>query len=67
LIYATCSLEREENRDQVERFLSEHPQFRREPASGIPSSLLSAEGDLVIYPQLHGIDGAYAARLRRSA
>jgi 16S rRNA C967 or C1407 C5-methylase (RsmB/RsmF family) len=32
----------------------------------VPDSLTSAEGDLVILPQLHGMDGAYAARLRRS-
>ena len=27
---------------------------------------LLKEGDLLILPQLHGMDGAYAARLRRS-
>lgn len=66
LIYSTCSLEREENQDQVERFLSRHPEFHREELS-FPDSLLSSEGDLVILPQLHGMDGAYGARLRRSA
>jgi 16S rRNA (cytosine967-C5)-methyltransferase len=67
LIYCTCSLEPEENLHQVERFLGALPEFCREPAPQIPPSLMSAVGDLVILPQLHGIDGAYAARLRRSA
>jgi hypothetical protein len=31
-----------------------------------PPELLSPQGDLLILPQLHGMDGAYAARLRRS-
>jgi len=66
LIYSTCSVEREENLDQVERFLSGHGDFQREAAGDFPPELLSPQGDLLILPQLHGMDGAYAARLRRS-
>jgi 16S rRNA (cytosine967-C5)-methyltransferase len=67
LVYSTCSLESEENQAQVEDFLSRHPHFHREEATGIDGSLLSTKGDLTILPQIHGMDGAYAARLRRSA
>jgi 16S rRNA (cytosine967-C5)-methyltransferase len=67
LIYSTCSLEPEENRLQVERFLQRHPEFRREGTTAVSSELLSPEGDLMILPQKHGMDGAYAARLRRTA
>jgi 16S rRNA (cytosine967-C5)-methyltransferase len=65
LIYATCSLEPEENQEQVGRFLAARPEFRREPVDAFPRALLSEEGDLTILPQRHGMDGAYAARLRR--
>jgi 16S rRNA (cytosine967-C5)-methyltransferase len=65
LVYSTCSLEPEENEMQIERFLEEHPDFHREPGPVAALPLLSANGDLSILPQLHGIDGAYAARLRR--
>jgi 16S rRNA (cytosine967-C5)-methyltransferase len=67
LIYSTCSLEPEENQRQVEKFLRRHPNFRREPPATVPADLVSPEGDLVILPQRHGMDGAYAARLRRVA
>lgn len=67
LVYATCSLEPEENEQQVERFLAEHPGFRREPDPGADPSHLTPAGDLLLLPQRHGTDGAYAARLRRVA
>jgi 16S rRNA (cytosine967-C5)-methyltransferase len=68
LVYATCSLEREENTDQVEAFLQGHPDFRRAPAAdAVPAELVTADGDLQALPQRHAIDGVYAARLVRSA
>jgi 16S rRNA (cytosine967-C5)-methyltransferase len=66
LVYSTCSLEPEENVIQVERFLARHPEFQREKVGILPDALLSSQGDLVILPQIHHMDGAYAARLRRS-
>jgi 16S rRNA (cytosine967-C5)-methyltransferase len=66
LIYATCSLEPEENTAVVEDFLSRHPEFARAPSpAGVPAELLTAEGDFQSLPQRHGIDGAYASRLAR--
>ncbi len=67
LVYATCSLEPEENERQVDRFLAGHSEFRRETPEGVPDEMLSPMGDLVILPQRHRMDGAYSARLRRDA
>lgn len=53
LAYITCSLEREENEDQVEEFLERHDEFAREG------------DDLMLLPGAEGSDGGYAARLRR--
>jgi 16S rRNA (cytosine967-C5)-methyltransferase len=66
LVYATCSLEPEENEQQVDRFLERHPAFRREPSEDFPAALLSAKGDLMILPHRHAMDGGFAARLRRA-
>jgi 16S rRNA (cytosine967-C5)-methyltransferase len=67
LVYATCSLEPEENEAQVNAFLARHPDFRRDPGTAVPPELLTPAGDLALLPQRHGVDGAYAARLRRAA
>ena len=68
LVYSTCSLETEENDTQVERFLTEHKNWRLEPPpeGSVPATVLDA-GRLRVLPQRHGTDGAFAARLRRSA
>ena len=66
LVYATCSLEPEENSDVVTGFLERHPEFQRDALAGtVPAELLTGEGDFQSLPQRHGVDGAYAARLRR--
>ncbi len=65
LCYATCSLEPEEDAEQVEEFLARHADFRREPPAD-PGLPLTAAGDLVLLPQRHGTDGAFAARLVRT-
>jgi 16S rRNA (cytosine967-C5)-methyltransferase len=69
MVYATCSLEREENEAQVEAFLARTPGWSREPDGGaaLPPNCLTAAGDLFVQPWLTGTDGAFAARLRRSA
>lgn len=65
LVYATCSLEPEENVAQVDAFLERHPEFARDPGQSMAPEYLSAAGDLEIVPFRHGMDGAWAARLRR--
>ena len=67
LVYSTCSLEREENDEQVERFLERHPGWRLDPPpEGVVPQTVLDRGLLRVLPQRHGTDGAFAARLRRS-
>lgn len=70
LTYATCSLEAEENENQVDDFLRRHPEFKRAPLPQpqvVPAELMTPAGDFCSRPWLHGIDGAYATRLEREA
>lgn len=68
LIYATCSLLPEENEDQVEAFLHNHPDFGLEPLSEawpLPGAAPCAGPYMQLSPHEHGTDGFFAARLRK--
>jgi 16S rRNA (cytosine967-C5)-methyltransferase len=64
LVYATCSLEPEENDAVVAAFLAGRGDVVRDPPSGFPLPL-DADGVLRCLPHRHGTDGFTAVRLRR--
>jgi 16S rRNA (cytosine967-C5)-methyltransferase len=65
LVYATCSLEPEENEHQVDAFLARNADFAMVPPDGFDAHLIDERGMLRMLPQVHGFDGAFAARMRR--
>lgn len=68
LIYATCSLWREENEDQIEHFLARHPTWRRHPLpTEIADQVAHQEGMARLRPDVHGSDGFFFAVLRAPA
>jgi len=68
LVYAVCSTEPEEGQDQVELFLRSHPDFTLEsPAFAERLGWPLAQGALRTLPGSEGMDGFFAARLRRLA
>jgi 16S rRNA (cytosine967-C5)-methyltransferase len=65
IVYATCSLEQEENEAVVDAVLAEREDLMElgVPA-GVPKELVR-EGRLRVWPHLHDCDGAFAAVLKR--
>jgi len=63
LLYSTCTIMDEENRDVVERFLKEHTEFCTEPFHCC--GLDAPDGMYCFWPNADGTDGFFAAKLRR--
>jgi len=74
LVYVTCSMLPEENRDQVSAFLARHPDFALEPFAAVweervggaaPASADGSSDTLQLTPAQHGTDGFFIALMRR--
>ena len=62
-IYSTCTIEPEENEENIEWFLKEFPEFELDPAEMYLSDEICSDGYMKILPHVHKMDGAFAARL----
>ncbi len=68
LVYSTCTILRDENDQVIEEFLLRHRDFELESASEFfEDDVVSERGFVKTYPLIEGLDGAFAARLKRKA
>src|SRR3954464_40965 len=68
LVYATCSMLRQENQEIAEQFLAVHSGFKKVSATQVlaESQIALDSGDyLELYPHLHNTDAFFAAILQR--
>ena len=67
LVYSTCSVLKDENVRQAEKFLARHPEFELlSLPETIPASVRQYETTgLQLLPQRDGIEGFYMCRMRR--
>ncbi len=61
LVYATCTISRRENEDQLDAFLRDYEEFALEEIP-IP---ISNTGQVQLLPHIHHTDGFFIARMRR--
>ncbi len=64
MLYATCTVLREENEAVTDAFLARHGEFRKEPFA-MPGLEEENDGALRLWPQRHSADGFYICKLRR--
>lgn len=65
LLYSTCTIEPEENDDNIKYLLEKYPNYELEPADKYLDKELCRNGFYSTQPHINGIDGAFAARLIR--
>ena len=67
IVYSTCTIEPEENFELIKKFLSENPNFALVDAGELlPKAVVDENGCVATLPHVHGIDGAFAAKLVRN-
>ena len=67
LVYSTCTLEPEENEQTVLSLLDSRPEFALEDGRGfVPREVVNGRGWLMTLPHVHGLDGGFAARMRKA-
>ena len=66
IVYATCSIEPEENWEVVNDFLKLNDDFKIESAKQwVPEKWIDENGCLFTFPSKHNADGIFACRLKR--
>ena len=67
LIYSTCTTNKEENIEIINKFLKKNDNFiLRDFSDNIDEGFTTAkDGYIEIYPHLHGMDGFFIAKLKR--
>lgn len=66
LVYSTCTLTRDENKEVVDQFLEDNPNFERTPVFLEKDEVRrSSDGSVTIYPQEYGTDGFFICALKK--
>lgn len=68
LVYSTCTIEPEENYEIIKKFLEEHPNFELVTShENVHPDLIDENGCISTFPNIHDMDGSFAAKLIRTS
>jgi 16S rRNA (cytosine967-C5)-methyltransferase len=66
VVYSTCSIEPDENEQVVRAVLAKRKDLRLDDIGQlVPAAVVYKEGMMQTLPHVHGVDGIFAARLKR--
>ena len=69
IVYSTCTIERDENENVIEKFLREHSEFVRTDITDVlPEKLrrdTAKHGYITLYPHIDGSDGFFICKLKK--
>lgn len=67
MVYSTCTVNKGENTEQIEKFLKKHPDMSCEKITSkhISDQLKENKGYLEIFPHIHNSDGFFVCRMKK--
>jgi len=65
MVYSTCTMNPQENEEQIVAFLKKNKRFELVNANGLVPAIYTDNGFLRTIPFKHHMDGAFAAKLQR--
>ena len=66
LVYSTCSIEKEENFNVIDRFLFENKNFTIEDASNFVNKKIVKDNAIDVLPGDYNLDGGFGVRLKKA-
>ncbi|HHY90137.1 MAG TPA: 16S rRNA (cytosine(967)-C(5))-methyltransferase RsmB, partial [Clostridiales bacterium] len=67
LVYSTCTINREENQDLIQKFMNQNTEFEISDVSAfLPATIKSDKNKMIqLFPNIHGTDGFFICRLKK--
>ena len=69
ILYSTCTVEKEENEEVIEKFLNTHPEFNAVDITELlPEKLrkdTAKKGYITLYPGIDKTDGFFIAKIKK--
>ena len=67
MVYSTCTVNKGENTEMIERFLKKHPEMALDKIESphISGQITQNEGMIEIFPHIHSSDGFFVCRMKK--